>query len=607
MNRAKYLARVILFVSFLLYLALAVWMTNHWKPLGDEPHYLVAAHSLVVDRDFDLANNYAQRDYQNFLDGETLDPHVKILSNGAQWLNHDLGLPIALAIPYALGRRAGVEIFLACVAALLAWQMWKLAFEVTHSAFWSTVSWFALAFTPPLVLYATLIYPEALGALIFIFCARTFLFQNAAQVSPLRVGVLAIATVLLPFLSVRFVVLAMLLVVFAFAQWHTQRSRAIFFAVIVALGIGAYFFVNNVLLAGTVPRGNPTELAGGNLATFSLVSLARGIVGWWIDPQRGTLIMAPIYLLALAGIPHLLREKPRGENFRVGILLVSPLFILIPLVALLGGFWIPFEVGARYFVVALPLLAAPLALGLRAVFAARAVWKKFAFGALLILLLGLSVWNGALMISDASYAYGSVVSAYSRVAGNDLSPFFASMGRRLMIAPTNAQENSIAVIEEREGEIFWRAPAGQAGTIIQSFDLTELTVGHYVLNFRAGTLGATTDAELLLLDVYSAEGLPIVHASWRANELKNNSLERVAVEFDNPYFDRWGFPLTLQVMTTGETELLLSAIEITPDNAATWLRAGIWLALITAIILVLNLDLPNPKSFRPIVDGPRRE
>ena len=589
-THAKNFHAIIFVASLVIYLALAQWMTAQWKPLGDEPHYLVAAHSLVVDRDFDLANNYAQHDYQNFLDGETLDPHVKILPNGAQLLNHDLGLPLFLALPYALGGRLGVEFFLACVAALLAWQMWKLAFEVTHSALWSTVSWFALAFTPPLVLYATLIYPEALGALIFIFGARTFLFQNAAQISPLRVGLLAIATTLLPWLSVRFVVLAMLLLVLAFTQSRAQRSRAIFFSLIVAFGIGAYFFINNVLLAGTVPRGNPTELAGGNLATVSLVSISRGIVGWWIDPQRGTLIMAPIYLLALAGIPRLLREKPLGENFRVGILLISPLLVLIPLVAVLGGFWIPFEVGARYFVVALPLLAAPLALTLRAGFTERAMLKKFAFAALLILLLGLSVWNGALMITDASYAYGSVVSAYSRVAGNDLSPLFASMGRRLLIAPNNAQENSIALIEERDGEIFWRAQAGRAGTIIQSFDLTELTVGHYVLNFRAGTLGATTDAELLLLDVYSAEGLPIVHASWRANELKTNSLERVAVEFDNPYFDRWGFPLTLQVMTTGEAEFLLSAIEITPDNATTWLRAGIWLAVIAAVIVLLNRD-----------------
>src|SRR5581483_1302952 len=105
-------------VSLAIYLALAGWMTRVWKPLGDEPHYLLAAHSLVHDGDLDLANNYARGDYQLFFEGATLDPHVRITAVG-QVLRHDLGLPFVLAPAYALGGRAGVEYFLACLAALL--------------------------------------------------------------------------------------------------------------------------------------------------------------------------------------------------------------------------------------------------------------------------------------------------------------------------------------------------------------------------------------------------------------------------------------------------------------------------------------------------------
>jgi len=601
-KRVKTLELSIFLISFVLYLALAAWMTGHWKTLGDEPHYLLAAHSLVADRDLDLANNYAQRDFQNYLEGETLDPHVKVLPNGAHILNHDLGLPLVLALPYALGGRAGVEFFLAFCGALLAWQMWKLAFDVTRDPLWSTVSWFALAFTPPLVLYAALIYPEVIGALIFVWSTRTILLKSPAHISRLELITLACGIVLLPWLSIRFVILVALLLLFVVAQWRADMARVFPILITGALAVVAYFFINRVLLAGTVPQGSPTDLASGNLASLSPASIGRGIVGWWIDPQRGTLIIAPVYILALAGIPRLLRA-----NLRVGILLVSPLIVLIPLVAMLGGFWIPFEVGARYFVIALTLLVAPLALALQAGFNARAQWQRVAFGGFASLLVGLSLWNGALMITDASYAYGSVVSAYSRVVGNDLSPFFSGMGRALIISPQNAPpSNPNVTVQDHQGEKIWRAQAGHAGTIIQSFDLTELTVGHYVLGFRAGTSGATTDAEVLSLDLYSAEGVPLVHSSWRASELKNGSLERVALDFDNPYFDRWGFPLTLQVTTTGEAELMLSAMRFDPDNSTTWLRAGIWIAFILTIILVLNLDLLNPQSRLPIAHGPRR-
>lgn len=595
MVRTHPLARVFLLFSLVLYLALALWMTAHWTPLGDEPHYLLAAHSLVHDRDLDLANNYAQRDFQNFFDGEALDPHVKILPNGAQILNHDFGLPFALALPYALGGRTGAEIFLACIGALVAWQMWKLAFEVTQSALWSTLASGALAFTLPLLLYSALIYPEVIGALLFIWAARTILFRSPESIKQPRVILLALAVGILPWFSVRFIVLVSLLIVFVALAWRKERARVLTIFSIAAFSVSAYFLLNNVALAGTLPQRHPTALAGENITTLSLSSIARGIVGWWIDPQRGTFVLAPIYLIALAGIPRLLTN-----NFRKGILLISPLLVLIPLVALLGGFWIPLEVGARYFVAALPLLAAPLALALRAGFQFGAQWQRVAFGIFASVLFLLGAVNAALMLTDASYAYGSVVSAYSRAFGMDLSPFFAGLGHAHVIAPHNfpLPENPNVRVQELAGEAVWRAAPGSADTILSSYDLTELTMGNYALEFRASAIPNDSDAEVLNLDVFTAEGLPLLHSELRANELRADSLRDITLIFDNPNFDRWGFPLTLQVTTTGQAEIFLGAITFDPDTFLTWLRVGIWLASILVIILVLNFDFPRASRTR---------
>lgn len=579
--------RVIPVISLLVYLALAVWMTRVWLPLGDEPHYLLAAHSLVYDHDLNLANNYANRDFQTYSPGGTLDPHVKILPDGTQILNHDLGLPILIALPYALGGRAGVEIFLALCAALLAWQMWKLAFDVTGNRLWATAAWLLLGFTPPLVMYATLIYPELVGALIFLWGARTVLFKRVAELSLWQVVLVALGVVALPWLSVRFVVLVVLLLVFVTVRGGGARGRVVGIYASAALGLAAYFFVNHVLFAGVVPKGSPTELAGQNLVTLSAASLARGVLGWWIDPQRGTLILAPIYLMALAGIPRLLRR-----NIITGGALLAPLIVLVPLVAVLGGFWIPFEVGARYFVVGLPLLAAPLALALQAGFSARAQWSRIAFGGLTLFLALVSVWNGTLMLSDAAYAYGSVVTAYSRALGSDVSPYFASMGDGILVDPNNSPSGNDAVaVEQRDGQAVWVVPKGNAGTILQSYDLTELTVGHYVVDFRAQAQGGAADPEVLTFDIFSTEGLPLVHTTWSGKDLQSDVLHRYTVEFDNPYFDRWGLPLSLQVATSGSADLVLTGIHFDPDNVTTWVRAGIWVALLLGVMIVLNLDI----------------
>lgn len=595
MKRVQVFELIIFIVSLVAYFALANWMTRAWTLLGDEPHYLLAAHSLVHDRDLNLANNYANGDFNAFLEGDTLDPHVKVLPDGTQILNHDLGLPVVLAIPYALGGRAGVEYFLALAGALLAWQMWHLAYDVTRSPLWAALGWFALAFTPPLVLYATLIYPEVLGALIFIWATRTLL-KPLSQVSRVRLGILAVAIAILPWLSVRFVVLLVLVLVFVAVQWSGAWRRVVWIYALAALGAGAYLWVNNIVLAGVVPAGSPGALATGNLSTLSPAPFVRGIVGWWIDPQRGTLVMAPVYILALAGIPRLVRADRRTAFF-----LLSPLLVLVLLVTLFGGFWIPFEVGARYFVVALPLLAAPLALALRAGLnqSPRARWQGAVFGAFAALLLLLSLWNSALMLTDASYAYGSVVSAYSRAIGTDVSPLFAGMGRPLLVTPQNAPPSSGNVdveVQEFDGEPVWRSAPERAGNLVSSFDLTELTVGHYSIDFRASVRGGLPDAETLTLDVYSAEGLPLAHSSWRASDLQAERLQPIAVEFDNPYFDRWGFPLTLQVASTGNGDVRLSAIRFNPDTLISWLRAGVWLALVFAVVVVLNLDLFRPSA-----------
>jgi hypothetical protein len=54
-------------------------MSTHGKPSssGDEPYYLIASHSLLVDHDLDVANNFAQDDGRDVgADGLTPSSHV---------------------------------------------------------------------------------------------------------------------------------------------------------------------------------------------------------------------------------------------------------------------------------------------------------------------------------------------------------------------------------------------------------------------------------------------------------------------------------------------------------------------------------------------------
>src|SRR5215218_3013585 len=83
---------------------------------GDEPHYLLAAESLVEDGDVDVLDEYASRAYADFYPYE-LDRHGTE-TEGRLNEPHGVGLPLLIAPAYAVAGAKGVELFLAAIAAL---------------------------------------------------------------------------------------------------------------------------------------------------------------------------------------------------------------------------------------------------------------------------------------------------------------------------------------------------------------------------------------------------------------------------------------------------------------------------------------------------------
>ena len=88
---------------------------------GDEPHYLLAAESIVEDGDFDLNNQYARRAYEDFYPYE-LDRHGRE-TEGRLHEPHGIGFALFISPVYALAGAKGVELFLAAIAALAVYRL----------------------------------------------------------------------------------------------------------------------------------------------------------------------------------------------------------------------------------------------------------------------------------------------------------------------------------------------------------------------------------------------------------------------------------------------------------------------------------------------------
>src|SRR5437868_12067054 len=97
---SKRLALPLTLLVLALYLALLPWTGQVWLRTGDEPHYLVAADSLVRDGDFDLSNNYNPSVFLDWYASPNLDRQVKTRADGAQFLIHTYGLPLLIVPAY---------------------------------------------------------------------------------------------------------------------------------------------------------------------------------------------------------------------------------------------------------------------------------------------------------------------------------------------------------------------------------------------------------------------------------------------------------------------------------------------------------------------------
>ena len=206
-----------------IYLALLPFVEQTWRATGDEPHYLLAAHSLVNDLDFDLTNNYDQLDYLNFYFSKDITRQIRLSPTGQQILDHQLGLPVLIAPAYALAGRWGVLAFQAALGGLLAMLTFKLAVLISRDEMASLLATLFVTLSPPLLMYQYLVYPELLGA----FLTTLILYYAISQGRPMPTSVILVlfSLITLPWLNRRFIPLAIMLALLSAWAWRRGDGR----------------------------------------------------------------------------------------------------------------------------------------------------------------------------------------------------------------------------------------------------------------------------------------------------------------------------------------------------------------------------------------------
>lgn len=371
---------------------------------GDEPHYIVATESLLLDQDLDVANNYLSPRLRDFKPPH--DHHAFLKPDGREIPAHPIGLPLlgvpVMAVSYTLfsilpaswrGTTADDSwiftknsfcfsmTFLAGGMAVLFFRFFQTLFGDDKKAW---VLALAVALAPPFLSYGLLYFTEFPAAfMILLLLYRLFKRKPFGWLDAALAGYL-------PWLHARYYFIAGALVFFHWIEiyrdggrgqsvpvrlWMLTAAVAVMWAGVIAMNIRMW--------GGVSP-----SLSYGAVKTFDPKYLPFALPGLFFDRSFGLFVYSPLYLFFPAGLVLLGRKEPR--------LVVYILILTVLGCVTVAGFhqwWGGWSPGPRYLTPVAPLLALGAAAFLFETWK-RPGWRWLAYSLLgLTFILALFYWQ----------------------------------------------------------------------------------------------------------------------------------------------------------------------------------------------------------------------
>ncbi|MFO7697994.1 MAG: hypothetical protein R6X16_12670 [Anaerolineae bacterium] len=299
---------------------------------GDEPHYILIAHSLATDGDLDLRNNYAEGDADAWFPDLDADQHVNDYCGDGRLIPvHTPGLPLLLLPAHVLldnpTRAARGTMLL--ISALTLLEFYLLAAELTGSRGWALAACLVLAASVPMLYLSGQVYPDVAAALAILLAVRA-----VGRLPSLRwTVVLALTICFLPFVHVRYIPVSLILggtALLRLRRLSGLMAMRIFLALCLVGGAGfVLFYVSSY--------GNPLSNAQyGHLSSAATDwgRLPAITIGLLFEREVGIVPVAPFLLLSIVGGAAALVAQKRLARLAVAL---AGAYILVLALALAAG------------------------------------------------------------------------------------------------------------------------------------------------------------------------------------------------------------------------------------------------------------------------------
>ncbi|WP_433086316.1 hypothetical protein ACQP1P_12900 [Dactylosporangium sp. CA-052675] len=321
-------------------------------PDGDEPHYLVINESLRRYGSIHVKRVYDNWEFKAFHPGP-LDAHLAAAPHGTlPW--HGIGGPLLWHVPYLLGGRLGVLLFMVAVSLLTVANVFWLVRGLGLGRPVASLTGLGIGLGSTVLTYTAKAFVEPLAALAVLYGFRV-LTKQTPRGRDLVLASAALGT--LPWVHSRFIPLEVPLVLLL--AWRIRGDGARRWAALLApLGaLTAGLFTYLWLVWHSL---NPSINQAGDTSLLFGADPATNLVGVLLDQEHGVLFSYPILLFAIPGLILGCAGEHRRLHLRL-LAIIGP-YCLILLTS--PGWWGGWAPPARLWAAVLPMFAFPIAYAL---------------------------------------------------------------------------------------------------------------------------------------------------------------------------------------------------------------------------------------------------
>ncbi|HPD18240.1 MAG TPA: hypothetical protein PLF61_01110, partial [Candidatus Goldiibacteriota bacterium] len=175
--------KVIFTFMFAFYLLTTSYVTFMYPPTGDEPHYITIAISIVKDFDFNLTNNYENKEcfrnyYPEYINDYRNLHTLKTMKNGGDYSTHNIGLPLLISPLIIANGRYWLQFFMNFISALLMLMIYLLLKKMQISNENSFLMTAIFGICMPFIAHSSLILTEIPAALLISYCIYFLIDDN---------------------------------------------------------------------------------------------------------------------------------------------------------------------------------------------------------------------------------------------------------------------------------------------------------------------------------------------------------------------------------------------------------------------------------------------